>query len=153
MNQRVEDLAQKMVQARQVREQAQANQANRNEMKRQQSQNSSAINFFSRKTQSKENEAAQKEKRIKEMEAIEAELLDKIKKTQVTQLQEFNKLEEVMYEQQLGVRKRVAQNSPSAAVTLNSQTSIGSIEVKSRQSPSYMQHKSPYTSYGQANQM
>lgn len=33
------------------------------------------------------------------MEAIEAELLDKIKKTQVTQLQEFNKLEEVMYEQ------------------------------------------------------
>ena len=67
-------------------------------MKRQQSQNSSAINFFSRKTQSKENEAAQKEKRIKEMEAIEAELLDKIKKTQVTQLQEFNKLEEVMYE-------------------------------------------------------
>ena len=67
-------------------------------MKRQQSQNSSAVNFFSRKTQIKENEAAQKEKRIKEMEAIEAELLDKIKKTQVTQLQEFNKLEEVMYE-------------------------------------------------------
>ena len=68
-------------------------------MKRQQSQNSSSVNFFSRKTQFKENEAAQKEKRIKEMEAIEAELLDKIKKTQVTQLQEFNKLEEVMYEQ------------------------------------------------------
>ena len=69
MNQRVEDLAQKMVQARQVREQEQANQANRNAMKRQQSQHSTAVNFFSRKTLAKENEATQKEKRIKEMEA------------------------------------------------------------------------------------
>ena len=97
MNARVEDLAQKMVKARQLRDQKKQTAINR--------QLSHSTNtrtrehFFQRKAEMAEKEASEKEKRIKEMELREAELLEKIKRTQNLQLEEFNKLEEVMYEQ------------------------------------------------------
>ena len=47
------------------------------------------------------------------MESKEAELLEKIKKTQGVQLKEFNKLEEAIYEQQIGVRQRLLNNTAS----------------------------------------
>ena len=66
-----------------------------------------ADNFFLRKKEKVEKEAKEKEQQIKDMEKREAELLDKIKKTQGIQLKEFGKLEEAIYEQQIGVRQRL----------------------------------------------
>jgi len=55
------------------------------------------------------------------MEKREAELLEKIKNSQSLQLREFNKLEEVMIEQQISVKKRLLQqqhyDSPGQAYT------------------------------------
>ena len=64
-------------------------------------------NFFLRKKDKVDKEAKEKEQQIKDMEKREAELLDKIKKTQGIQLKEFGKLEEAIYEQQIGVRQRL----------------------------------------------
>ena len=69
-----------------------------------------ADTFFNRKTEQAEKDAAEHEKKIQEMEKREAELLEKIKKTQGMQLKEFNKLEEAIYEQQIGVRQRLQLN-------------------------------------------
>ena len=56
-------------------------------------------NFFKKKVMESEREAKEREQRIKDYEEKEAELLEKIKATQNLQMQEFNKLEEVMFEQ------------------------------------------------------
>ena len=95
MEQRVEDLAQKLVRVRQQRE------TNiRIKMNRQMSQQSTTQEtFFQRKIEQSEKEARDKEKYIQEMEKKEAEILEKIKVTQNIQLEEFNKLEEAMFEQ------------------------------------------------------
>lgn len=50
------------------------------------------------------------------MELKEAELLQKIKRTQNQQLAEFNKLEEVMFQQQFSAQQRVAPSEGDVSV-------------------------------------
>ena len=108
MQNKVEDLAEKMVITRQIKDSKQRMKAQREQAA--QRVTDTADNFFNRKTEIAEKAAAEHEQKIREMEVREAELLEKIKKTQGVQLKEFNKLEEAIYEQQIGVRQRLQQN-------------------------------------------
>ena len=49
-----------------------------------------------------------KEQSIRHMEKVEADMLERIKNTQNLQIQAFNQLEEVMYQQQFTVQHRLA---------------------------------------------
>ena len=60
------------------------------------------------------------------MEKKEAQILEKIKLTQNIQLEEFNKLEEAMFEQQLSVKKRL-QGSPNLSMQLDKNSSTVSM--------------------------
>lgn len=60
------------------------------------------------------------------MEKKEAQILEKIKVTQNIQLEEFSKLEEAMYEQQLSVKKRL-QGSPDLSMQLDKNSSTVSM--------------------------
>ena len=78
MNARVEDLAHKMILARQIREESQR----KHQLQEQTRLGNTQESYFRRKVELSEKEIMNKEKRIQEMEKKEAELLEKIKVTQ-----------------------------------------------------------------------
>ena len=73
--------------------------------------NHSREEFFKKKTVEVNRSIRDKERSIQSMERAEAELLEKIKMTQNRQRAVFNQLEDMMYNQQFSVKKRVQQRA------------------------------------------
>ena len=91
----VDELAQKMQMAKDIRENR--NRQIQQRQERKQNTISENSDFFKRKLYKAEKQSMAKEQSIRHMEKVEADMLERIKNTQNLQIQAFNQLEEVMY--------------------------------------------------------